>query len=338
MTALKAHEVGRFLDRPDISEGIFLAYGPDTGLVRETAQRLIARFATDDPDSLVVLDGDQLDREPGRLAVEAKMQSLFGGRRVIRVRNAGKGIVPVLAELSDDLAGAAIVLEAGSLAPRDALRALAEGSRVGRALPCYPDNEETLQRLIADTFGQAGVALDPDVAPTLRDILGNDREVTRRELEKLVVFSADSKRLTRADVIALCADNAAMAIDDIADAAGTGHAAKLDEALTRALAASVDAQRVLSTLLLHFAQLRRWRTDVDAGRSPREVLAGARPKPHFSRSAALEQQLRTWSDESLAAAADRLLQATADSRRTYGLGEPVLRRALLEIARMATSQ
>ena len=41
MTALKAHEVARFLARPDLSEGIFLAYGPDAGLVRETAQRLI---------------------------------------------------------------------------------------------------------------------------------------------------------------------------------------------------------------------------------------------------------------------------------------------------------
>ena len=34
MTALKAHEVARFLARPDLNEGIFLAYGPDAGLVR----------------------------------------------------------------------------------------------------------------------------------------------------------------------------------------------------------------------------------------------------------------------------------------------------------------
>ena len=337
MTALKAHEVARYLDRPDQSEGIFLAYGPDNGLVREVAQRLAARFADGDPESLMLLDGDELDKDPGRLAVEARMQSLFGGKRVIRVRSAGKGIVPVLAELSDDIGNAAIILEAGNLPPKDALRAFAEGSRVARALPCYPDSDETLLKLIAESFKKAGIAIDADVAPTLRDILGNDREVTRRELDKLLTFAASTKRLSRDDVIALCADNAAMVVDEIADAAGTGHAARLDDAVTRALANAVDPQRLLSTLQSHFAQLRRWRVEVDAGRSPRDVLQGARPKPHFSRTSSLEQQLRGWSDDALAAASARLLQATADSRRTYGISEPVLRRTLLAIAQMAAT-
>ena len=38
MTALKAHEVERFLKRPDLEAGVFLVYGPDTGLVREVAE------------------------------------------------------------------------------------------------------------------------------------------------------------------------------------------------------------------------------------------------------------------------------------------------------------
>ncbi len=143
MTALKAHEVSRFLDRPDIDIGIFLAYGPDAGLVRETGQRLARRFAGSDADSmnLVVLDAGELDADPTRLAVEAKTTSLFGDRRVIRVRGAGKSLVMALTELRDD-PGAAIVLEAGNLLPRDPLRALVEAAKLGRALPCYPDNDE----------------------------------------------------------------------------------------------------------------------------------------------------------------------------------------------------
>ena len=51
-----------------------------------------------------------------------------------------------LTELRDDPAGAVIVLEAGNLAPKDALRALVEAAKLGRALPCYPDSDETLPR------------------------------------------------------------------------------------------------------------------------------------------------------------------------------------------------
>ena len=92
---------------------------------------------------------------------------------------------------------------------------------------------------------------------------------------------------------------------------------------------------MLSSLTSHFAQLRRWRTVVDSGVSVRDVLEGARPKPHFSRRSALEQQLRLWSDASLATAGERLLRATGETRKNYGRAETITRRTFLALAQMA---
>lgn len=337
MTALKAHEVERFVKRPDLEAGVILAYGPDAGLVRETAQRLLRGYSSADPDGMgmITLDGGDLDADPGRLLVEAKTASLFGERRVVRVRDARKSLTVPLSELLDDPSGAVVILEAGNLLPRDALRAQVEASRNGRALPCYADTDETLLRLIGETFANAGIEAGPDVAASLREQLGNDREVTRRELEKLVLFAGENKVLTRADVLTLCADNAALVLDDVVDAIGTGHAAELDAALARALGAAVNPQQILSSVALHFAQLRRWRVAVDAGSSPGAVLDAARPKPHFSRRASLEQQLRLWSDAALAQAGERLRQATGDTRKNYGRAETLTRRTLLGLAQLA---
>lgn len=339
MAALKAHEVARFVTRPDISQGIFLAYGPDTGLVRETAQRLIRKLTEDEAQSadVVVLEGSDLDADPSLLAVEAKTMSLFGGKRVIRVRGATKSLVMTLTDLRDDPAGAAIVLEAGNLTPKDALRALVEAGRFGRALPCYPDSDETLQALIRETFNQNGIRVDPDVVSLLREILGNDREITRRELEKLCLYAASTKSLTHEDVLLLCADNGMLVIDAIVDAAAGGNAERLELALNRALSSAVDIQRILALCVIHFSNLRRWRTEVDAGKSPRAVLEAQRPKPHFSRIGQLEQQLRLWSDQSLATAAERLLQTTAETRRRPALAEAALRRTLLSICMIAAA-
>lgn len=340
MTALKAHEVARYLARPDLSEGIFLAYGPDGGLVRETAQRLIRHLSGDDPSSasITVFDGPELAADPSLLVLEARSVSLFGGKRILRVRNATKALVMPLTELRDDPGGTAIVLEADNLPPRDALRALVEAAKLGRALPCYPDTDETLVNLMREAFNQAGIRTDSDVIPTLRDILGNDREVTRREIEKLTLFAAQSKTLTREDVLLLCADNGALAIDAILDSTGSGHAEKLELALNRAVAAAIAPQQLLAMLTNHFANLRRWRTHVDAGRIPRAVLDNLKPKPHFSRSAALEQQLRLWTEPNLATAGERLLQATADSRRRPQLAETILRRTALALCMIAATQ
>ena len=340
MGALKAHEVARFLDRPDIDQGVFLAYGPDNGLVRETAGKLARRFAGTDADgmNLLVLDGCELDAEPSRLVMEARTTSLFGDRRVLRVRHAGKGLVPVLSDLAADPQGAVVVLEAGNLLPRDALRAMVEGARFGRAMPCYPDTEESLNRLIADTFGGAGIVIDPDAAETLRDVLGNDREVTRRELEKLLLYADASRHLTREDVITLCADNAALVLDQIVDAVASGRAADLDVALERAFAATVDGQRMLTVTLGHFTALRRWRTELDGGKSAGAVLDGLRPKPHFSRRAGLERQLRLWTDPALASALERLQLAVAETRKTYAIADVLTRRALFAVCMQAAER
>jgi DNA polymerase III subunit delta len=339
MTARKAHEVARFLARPDIQAGIFLAYGPDAGLVRETAQRLIRQLGGDDPEgvSLVTLDASEIDADPSLLAVEAKTVSLFGGKRIVRVRGGGKSLVMPLTELRDDPGETAIIVEAGNLPPRDPLRALVESAKLGRALPCFADSDEMLSNLIRETFNKEGIRIDPDVIPTLRENLGNDREITRRELDKLTLYAATNKSLTRDEVLLLCADNGALVIDAILDAAGSGHAEKLELAINRALAANVDPQRLLAMATIHFGNLRRWRTEVDGGKPPRAVIEGLKPRPHFSRTATLEQQLRQWSDRGLAAATERILTATAESRRRPALAETTLRRALLAIATMAAS-
>jgi len=333
MSALKAHEVARYLQNPDLSTGIFLVYGPDHGLVRETATQLLRHFEGKSPDPMtkLSLEGSELAADPSRLAVEARTIPMFGGNRCIRVRNAGKTLKGILLELLEDMPDAAIVLEAGNLPPRDGLRALIEASPKARALPCYGDNSETLGNLIRQTFASADISVDQEAISSLRETLGNDREITRSELEKLTLFALESKNLTREDIIALCGDNAALAIDEILDAAGSGRVEKLDDAISRALAAAIDPQRLLIAALMHFTWLRRLRVDVDAGKSPREALDRAKPRPHFSRKSSLEQQLRLWNDDNLSSASARIYEAIAHSRKTSNLAEAIVHRALLAV-------
>jgi DNA polymerase-3 subunit delta len=115
----------------------------------------------------------------------------------------------------------------------------------------------------------------------------------------------------------------------------TGRAEALEEALTRALTLAVNPQQLLTTMAFHVAMLRRWRAELDAGRSARDVLDGARPRPHFSRRSALELQLRLWTDIALAAAGTRLHSALAASRRRPALAAALLERTLLALCRMA---
>ena len=87
MAELKASEVVRFLAKPDLSKSVFLVYGPDAGLVSETADKLADKSGVDlsDPFCTLRIDADVMASETSRLAEEAHTIAMFGGKRLIRI-------------------------------------------------------------------------------------------------------------------------------------------------------------------------------------------------------------------------------------------------------------
>ncbi|WP_404400964.1 DNA polymerase III subunit delta [Pelagibacterium halotolerans] len=337
MTALKGRDIEAFLSKPAINQGFILVYGPDSGLVSENASRLVKAFAGDppDPESLTTLHMTEIDADTQRLGIEARTPSLFGSGKTIRIRAATNKLSATLTELLDEKADALFVVEAGDLKPSDSLRKLAEQRRDARAVPCYADTGQSLDKLIRESFSAANITTEPDLIPFLRDMLGNDRQVTRGEIEKLILYAGESGSLTRDDVTALCGDNAALALDAVVDAIASGHAKNFDTALTRAAAAGTDTQRILAVTLNHFSRLRAMRALIDEGASPGDVVARTTPRIHFSRKSAVEQQLRIWNDDALANACARLSLAVSQSRKTPALAQATARQAMLAVCMAA---
>src|SRR6266699_3236351 len=157
MVALKAHQVDAFVARP--AQPVVLVFGPDSGLVRERAQALIRASVDDvnDPFSLARLDGDELAGEPTRLVEEANTIPLFGGRRAVWVKAGARNFAPALdALIADPPSDCRIVIEAGDLRRNAPLRVVCERAKNAVALPCYPDAEKDLLRLIDDEMRDAG--------------------------------------------------------------------------------------------------------------------------------------------------------------------------------------
>lgn len=333
MTALKAHEVERYLRQPDAKTAVHLVYGSDAGLVREVAKTLLDAHVGPDADAMnrITFDHSDLADDPARLAVEARTPSLFGGARAIRVRNATKALLPIIAEMLSDPPDAAIILEAGNLTKADSLRQEIEKSNNAKALPCFADSGRTLDELIRSTFAAEKIQYPPDLIPLLRDLLGNDREITRRELEKLVLFAREDKKLSPEDAQALCGDNAAIEVNKVIDAVGTGHARQFDVYFQSALAAGIDVQRLLTIALYHFSTLRRMRLQIERGTPAKKVIESGRPRPHFSRVPQIEQQLRLWTDQNLREACLRLSEAVLETRKHASLARTITERTLLAL-------
>lgn len=337
MTALKARDVAGFLNKPDLKSGIILIYGPDAGRVRETTDQLQNHFQGKDADpmNLISLQFADLDNPNATIETEANTSSMFGGQRIVRVRGATNAAAPILEQLAAEDVPAILLVEAGNLTPKDNLRKVMEKAKSARALPCFADDARSLDQLMREMFRDHQVQIDNDAVQALKDQLGNDRQITRSEVEKLILYAAHSKKISLEDVITLCGDNAMLALDEIIDSAGTGHVQKLDQALARAFDSGIHSSAILTRSLMHFTWLRSQRAKMEEGASLDQLVNGARPPIHFSRKAKVQTQIRTWTSNNLATACTRIYDAIAQTRKNAALDIPHTRQALLAIATLA---
>lgn len=336
---IPAARLDAFCRRPDAGIRAVLVYGPDAGLIRERAD-LLGRSAVadlDDPFRVSVLTGAAVVADPPRLAEEVAAMSLVGGRRLVRLRDAGDATAPALSRaLQDGAAGdTLLVVEAGELRPTSPLRKLFESAGSAAAVPCYVDEGAALERVLRDTLAQHRVNLDAAAAHWLSAHLGGDRGILRGEAEKLALYVGDGGTVSVEDCVAVVGDSIEIAVDAVVSATAGGDRRRLERFLDRVFAEGEQPIRLLRALQRHFLRLLTLTAAVEAGARPQAAVDALRPRPHFKEAPLLAAQLQRWTRPGIARAIARLADAEADCKRASHPAELVCRHALDELARQA---
>jgi DNA polymerase-3 subunit delta len=335
VVALRGREIDAFLARPDPARPIILLYGPDTGLVRERAEALIASAVDDpnDPFSLVRLDGDELAAEPSRLVDEAMTVPLFGGRRAIRVKAGARSFASGVDTLADSpIRDCRIVIEAGELRPDAPLRKACERAKTAVAIACYPDTERDLARLIDDELRASNLKIAPDARATLMSLLGGDRQASRNELRKIALYAHGQREVTLDDVMAVVSDASDFKLDPIVDGAFAGQPATVETEFAKAMVAGTYPGLIISAAQRQVAALHKAALLMDGGASASGAAESGFPRLHFSRKNVVETALRNFSAARLEQVMDQLATAALDVRRQSSLAAVIAQRTLMSIA------
>ncbi len=330
---LPAGRVDGFLRSPDPQVSVALVYGPDQGLVRERCSALVEAVtgSRDDPFRVAKLSAPAVAREPGTLIDEAAAQALTGGRRAVLLRDAADGLAAaVKAVLEHPRAEALTIVEAGELTPRSPLRRLCESAANAVTLPCYEADAAAMGQRLAADLGTAGLSLDGDAEQYLVQRLLGDRQVARREVEKLIAYMGGSGRVTVDDARACIGDSAEQTLDELALSVADGDLAGLDRGLARLTAEGVSPVAMLRAVQRYFDRLHRAAGRIAAGASVEQAMAGMRlffkVEPRFRR------QLGRWRVDTLGQALGRLLEAEIACKQTGAPAELICGRTLMQIA------
>lgn len=337
MAHKKAHEVDSWLSNPAERYRIVLIYGPDRGLVSERARRFAAqtKLPLDDPFAVIKFDAGELTSDAGRLIDEARTISMFGGNRLIWLKNTGndKVLVDALQTLCrEPPVDSTILIEAGDLKKGSSLRRLVEQAEAAIALPCYADTSRSIDGLIDDELSKAGLSITLDARQLLKASLGGDRLASRGEIEKLVLYCRGSAQIEPDDVRASIGDVSALSQDSIVDSVLAGDVRDYDRAFSRFVAAGANPNAVLSAMTRQLQQLQLMRGRMEnENTNAKSVVASSKPPVFFARRNKIENALSRWNSPLIAKTLERLQHTVLKTRQNGDVAIPTCRQTLLSI-------
>lgn len=337
MVAIAHRHADEYVRNPQGSHHIFLVYGSDAGLVAERSRALLridAGPATESGETLS-LSGDVVASDPNALLDEVHSLRLFDqARSRIRISLGGRNLIPVLDLLLRSAPfQARIVVEAGPLKPSAPLRKWFESQASAVAIECYSDQPKDLRRLIVQQISSSGASIDSDAIEMLAEILGEDRGVTRSEIEKLCLYTNGQRAVTLSDVAEVLTTSSSVDGSDIIMDAILGNEDATIESLNAIAAHSSEFNAISSNLLRHILALHAARAQVAAGLGQNFALQNfVRALNAFQKMKEISSGLNLEARGDTAGLIDRVYALVRETRHTAILADTKLSHALIALA------
>ncbi len=337
MSELKPHEFDRLLKSGQSLPRILLFYGPDTGLVSERA-KAAAKFTgvpLDDPFAVTQLSVSDIQTDPGRLSDEVNSIGLFGGEKLIWVKNAGneRPLISALEAVCEKVPEQSyLIIEAGDLKKSAGMRKLASSNRNIASVACYADDARALNGLIDQVLVEQNLKISPAGRAMLLESLGGDRLASRNEIEKLALYCMGEPIIEDHHVTEIIGDASATSVDDAVDAVLTGNSRLFHAMTQKILSSKTPLFLLLQASLRQFQMLDRLKSDMVSSRqSASHVIANQARGVHFRRKPALETALTRWNPADIRRACERINQAVLQTRQNASIDESIALQALLSI-------
>jgi DNA polymerase-3 subunit delta len=166
-----------------------LFYGENIGLIDDLKIKIKKNFKT---SIFINFYQEELINNTNKLINEMEHGSLFNEKKLIFIDNATDKILPLLETISEIKNENRLIITAKELDKKSKLRNFFEKSNSLQIIPCYPDNELSIKKILIDKLsGYEG--LSNMNVKMIADNCGNDRVKLKNELNKIRTFFLNKK-------------------------------------------------------------------------------------------------------------------------------------------------
>ncbi|MDB2415062.1 DNA polymerase III subunit delta [Rickettsiales bacterium] len=297
---LPANQINNFIKKPT-NNGV-LIYGPDRGQTDQYIKNIIKSILGDQPDPLSIIDinFDKLKDDPAFLADEMGSISLFGGRKVIRIRDAKPTIAKELSDILENTDTTHfIIFSAFELTPASALRKYFEKSPKYTTIASYKDDQASIARVISSYLQENGFTFERDVISWISSYFSGDRMVIIRELEKLITYKGEDKNITINDAQQCITDSAEISLSQLCNAVASRDVANINRNINRAIQEGTNSIAIIRAVLNYFSRLNQVKSLIEQGVPQAQAVSSLRPPVFFKEAPTFNNHIGKWNTNSL---------------------------------------
>lgn len=333
----------RFLKSPDPAISIILLYGPDHGLVAERASVLERNHLGENvgPFAQSVLTSSDIKNDPACLQDGICALALGGGARSVRLKaGTDQAVATTLKSLLETLdnkeivPAALLLVEAGDLNPRSALRKLVENDKKNAVtIACYAPNLSDLRALAEEQAQACVLRFDQGALDVLVNQLPQDRALARSEINKLMLYAAqnDGGVITSADINTILADSINQSLDAFGAAIADGAYKEADRLLSSALTSGQSSIALVRAVQRYLLRLIEAKAALDGGADINSAMKGLRPPVFFAHQSRFSRHLGAWSAPALRRALGHCLDTERAMKSSGAIPENLLARLVIKL-------
>ena len=249
-----------------------LIYGKNEGLKDE-----IKKFLFKDNNTLIYEEKEVIDNSSSFIETLSS-GSLFEEKKFITIKRTTDKILNILSEIIDknnqDLV---LIIDSENLEKKSKLRSFFEKGKNYVCIPVYPDTQETLIKMAISYLSKNKIPISNSNTNMIVNKCNGDRKILHTELNKIINFARDGKKVTNENIAKLTNLIENHSISELVDNCLAKNKQKTINIILENNFSSEDCVQITRTFLIKLKKILKLSTEYQNNKDLDLTISSAKP-------------------------------------------------------------
>ena len=284
---LKTFELNKITDQATF----FLLYGKNEGLKTECINEILKK----NDGKIFNYDEKQIKDEIESFYENILSGSLFENSKIIIINRASDKIVEIIQELINrNITNTKIIINADILEKKSKLRSLFEKKQDLICIPTYPDNNDTLSKLITTFFRKENITISQQNINLIVEKCNGDRNSLRNELNKVKNYLINKKKISSKEILKIINLSENHELSELIDNCLAKNKNKITNILNENNYNTDDCIIILRTFLSKAKRILKLAIQLEQNKDINKTINSARPPIFWKDKEIVKVQLNKW--------------------------------------------